>query len=315
LERWKHTHLLGIRHLAREDIEYLLEKAGAFRDFLECSPRFREDLRGYLLVNLFFEPSTRTRTSFEIAGKLLGMQVTNVNLEVSSLRKGESFRDTIRTLGRLKPDVLVIRHAQSGAPEYLAQFAPFHIINAGDGLREHPTQALLDLLALRRRFHRLEGLKVAVIGDVLHSRVARSLTMGLQKLGNRVIVSGPPTLVPQEVEVLGAERVFPLEKALQDVDVVYLLRIQRERQEAGYFPSLREYAAFFGLNTVFWEQIRNRAVIMHPGPVNRGVEVAHDLVEGERSLVEEQVTCGLAVRMAVLETLIREGEKPWCGES
>lgn len=311
VSKWCHAHLLGIRNLDKEDIAYLLEKADSFREFLENSPKGCEELKGYLLVNLFFEPSTRTRTSFEIAGKLLGMQVVNVDVEVSSLRKGESLRDTVRTLGRLKPDVLVVRHSASGVPEYLAQFAPFHIVNAGDGLREHPTQALLDLLAIQRFFHRFEGLKMAIVGDILHSRVARSLAMGFSKLGGRVVVSGPPTLVPQAVEMLGAKRVFPVEEAIRGVDVVYLLRIQRERQDAGYFPSLKEYAAFFGLSDAYWETIKDKVVIMHPGPVNRGIEVSYSLVEDGRSLIEEQVTCGLAVRMAVLETLIREGEKQW----
>ncbi|MEN3187573.1 MAG: aspartate carbamoyltransferase catalytic subunit [Atribacterota bacterium] len=311
MSTWCHAHLLGIRNLSREDITYLLQKASRFREFLGDSPKNCEALQGYLLVNLFFEPSTRTRTSFEIAGKLLGMQVVNVDIEVSSLRKGESLRDTVLTLGSLRPDVLVVRHSASGVPEYLAQFSPFHIVNAGDGLREHPTQALLDLLTIQRFFHRFEGLRMAIVGDVAHSRVARSLAMGFKKLGGCVVVSGPPTLVPQEVEVLGVKRVFPVEEAIQNVDVVYLLRIQRERQDAGYFPSLKEYAAFFGLSEKCWETIKDRAVIMHPGPVNRGVEVSYSLVENGRSLIEEQVTCGLAVRMAVLETLIREGEKQW----
>lgn len=306
---WRHAHLLGIRDLSREDIEYLLARASGFREALECSPKARQDLQGYLLVNLFFEPSTRTRTSFEIAGKLLGMEVVNVDVEVSSLRKGESLRDTVRTLGRLKPDVLVIRHSESGAPEKLARLVSFPVINAGDGMREHPTQALLDLLAMQRWFGRLEGLRVAVVGDVLHSRVARSLVMGLRKFHASVVVSGPPTLVPPEVEALGVRRVFPVEEAVRGVDVVYLLRIQRERQEAGYFPSLGEYATFFGLNRWRWETLCPQAVVMHPGPVNRGVEVEYGLVESERSLIEEQVTCGLAVRMAVLQTLIVEGKR------
>ncbi len=311
---WCKTHLLSMRFLTREDIVYLLDKADEFRELLEASPRYRESLKGLVLVNFFFEPSTRTRVSFEIAGKLLGMQVVNVDVEVSSLRKGESLRDTIRTLARLKPDVLVIRHSQSGVPEYLARFSPFHIVNAGDGTHEHPTQALLDLLAIRRTFHHFEGLRVAIVGDVLHSRVARSLSIGLKSLGSEVIFSGPPTLVPPQVEALGARRVFPVEEAITGAQVIYLLRIQRERQEAGYFPSLREYATFFGLKESLWEKAFQNAFIMHPGPVNRGVEMGYGLVEHERSLVEEQVTCGLAVRMAVLETLVREGERIPCGE-
>lgn len=260
------------------------------------------------MVCLFFEPSTRTRTSFEMAGKLLGMHVINFSLEGSSLEKGESFRDTVRTIARMKADVLVVRHRTSGIPEYLATFLPCHIVNAGDGLREHPTQALLDLLTLRRVFGKIEGLRVAIIGDILHSRVARSLALALRKLGSEVIVSGPPTLVPKDAEALGATRVFPVEKAVQEADVVYLLRIQRERQESGYFPSLREYAKFFGLGEELLEEFQRSVVIMHPGPVNRGVEIAYSLVEHKASLIEEQVTCGVAVRMAVLEILLCEGK-------
>ncbi len=260
------------------------------------------------MVCLFFEPSTRTRTSFEMAGKLLGMNVINFSLEGSSLEKGESFRDTVRTITRMKADVLVVRHRASGIPEYLATFLPCHIVNAGDGLREHPTQALLDLLAMQRTFGSIENLQVAIIGDVLHSRVARSLVLALKKLGNKVIVSGPPTLVPKDVEALGAVRIFPVEKAAEGADVVYLLRIQRERQEAGYFPSLREYAQFFGFKENLLRQLQKPAVVMHPGPVNRGVEIEYSLVERDVSLIEEQVTCGVAVRMAVLEILLREGK-------
>lgn len=246
--------------------------------------------------------------SFEMAGKLLGMNVVHFSLEGSSLEKGESFRDTVRTIARMKTDVLVVRHRTSGIPEYLATFLPCHIVNAGDGLREHPTQALLDLLAMRRAFGRVENLRVTIIGDILHSRVARSLALALGKLGSQVTVSGPPTLVPKEVEALGVTRVFPVEKAVEGADVVYLLRIQRERQEAGYFPSLREYARFFGLGEELFAELKESTVIMHPGPVNRGVEIGYSFVEHGASLIEEQVTCGVAVRMAVLEILLCEGK-------
>lgn len=305
---WRHRHLTGIHHLTREDICSILDRAMYWRNFLEQSPKSSNLLSGYSMVCLFFEPSTRTRTSFEMAGKLLGMNVVNFSLEGSSLEKGESFRDTVRTIARMKTDVLVVRHRTSGIPEYLATFLPCHIVNAGDGLREHPTQALLDLLAMKRAFGDISNLRVAIIGDILHSRVARSLTLALNKLGNTVFVSGPPTLVPRDVEALGATRVFPVEEAIKGADVVYLLRIQRERQEAGYFPSLREYAHFFGFGEKLVEKLRESAVIMHPGPVNRGVEIGHHLVESTASLIEEQVTCGVAVRMAVLEMLLCEGK-------
>lgn len=305
---WVHRHLTGIHHLTQEDILFILDRAMHWREFLEYSPKSSSILSGYSMVCLFFEPSTRTRTSFEMAGKLLGMNVVNFSLEGSSLEKGESFRDTVRTIARMKADVLVVRHRISGIPEYLATFLPCHIVNAGDGLREHPTQALLDLLTMRRALGRIENLKVTIIGDILHSRVARSLALALGKLGNHVTVSGPPTLVPEDVEALGVARIFPVEEAVKGADVVYLLRIQRERQEAGYFPSLREYARFFGLGEKLFSELQKSAVIMHPGPVNRGVEIEHSFVEHSTSLIEEQVTCGVAVRMAILEILLCEGK-------
>jgi len=305
---WDHRHLVGIRSLTREDILSILDRAMYWREFLEHSPKSSQNLSGYSMVCLFFEPSTRTRLSFEMAGRLLGMNVVSFSTEGSSLEKGESFRDTVRTIARMKPDVVVVRHRRSGIPEYIADFLSCHVVNAGDGLREHPTQALLDLLAICRKFGRVEGLRVAIVGDVLHSRVARSLSLALGKLGNSVVVSGPSTLVPEEVEVLGVKRVFPVERAIQGVDVVYLLRIQRERQEAGYFPSLREYFRFFGLRESLLSSLKDGAIIMHPGPVNRNVEIEYGLVEHDASLIEEQVTCGVAVRMAVLEMLIGEGK-------
>ena len=305
--KWKHRHLLGVDNLSVDEIRYLLEKGNWYRDFLEQSPKGTTILQGYYLINLFFEASTRTRTSFEMAAKLLGMEVVNFSIDISSVQKGESFRDTVRTLARMKADALVVRHRSSGIPLYLSQFLPFHIINAGDGMREHPTQALLDLLTMKRAGIDFSQMTVAIVGDILHSRVARSLSIGLKKLGSRVILSGPPTLIPVGIEVLGAQVVYPVEEAMKRADIVYLLRIQKERQEAGYFPSEKEYARFFGLKKNLLSHQGQLKMIMHPGPVNRGLEVASALVEGENSFIEEQVTCGLAVRMAVLETLIREG--------
>ncbi|MCX6090991.1 MAG: aspartate carbamoyltransferase catalytic subunit [Candidatus Atribacteria bacterium] len=306
---WKHKHLLGMESLSREDIGYLLEKGNAYRDYLERSPKGENVLQGYFLINMFFESSTRTRVSFEMAGKLLGMEVINFTTDASSVQKGESLRDTVRTLSRMKVDAMVVRHRSSGIPFYLSQFLPFHIINAGDGIREHPTQALLDLLAMQRSGVDFSHLTVAIIGDILHSRVARSLSIGLQKLGSTVIFSGPPTLIPRGVEVLGGEVIYPVEEAMERADIIYLLRIQKERQEAGYFPSGQEYARYFGLNSNAMDRWGKNKKIMHPGPVNRGMEIASCLVEDERSLIEEQVSCGLAVRMAVLETLLQEGKE------
>lgn len=302
---WTHKDLLGINLLTGEEIEYLLERGSYFREFLDSSPKKMKWGEGYCLVNFFLEPSTRTRVSFEMAGRLSGMEVVNFTTEISSFQKGENLEDTAKTLARMKFNVLVVRHRQSGIVEYLAQLLPLHVINAGDGMREHPTQALLDLLTLQRKFGYFKGLKVAIVGDILHSRVARSLTLGLKKLGAEVFLSGPPTLLPPAMESLGGKIVFPVEKAVEGVDVIYLLRIQKERQEAGYFPSVREYAHFFGWKEKWLNKENSGPFIMHPGPVNRGVEIGYNL-EGEKfSLIEEQVTCGVAIRMAVLETLLQ----------
>jgi len=305
--KWQHKHLLGIDQLSGEEIGILLEKGSQYRDWLEQSPKGSKRLEGYYLINLFFEASTRTRISFEMAGKLLGMEVVNFTNELSSINKGESFRDTMLTLAQLKADALVIRHQSSGIPLYISQFLPFHIINAGDGMREHPTQALLDLLTMKRDGIDFTQNTVAIIGDILHSRVARSLCLGLKKLGSQVIFSGPPTLIPSGIEVLGGQVVYPVEEAVRYADVVYLLRIQKERQEAGFFPSVKEYNQFFALKENRKGFDRGLKKIMHPGPVNRGLEIDSSLVEAENSLIEEQVSCGLAIRMAVLETLILEG--------
>ena len=307
--KWKHKDLLGINLLSKEEIEYLLERGKYFREFLDCSPKKMKYGEGYCLVNFFLEPSTRTRVSFETAGRLLGMEVVTFTSEASSFQKGESLEDTAKTLSRMKFDVLVVRHHQSGVAEYLAQLLPLHVINAGDGMREHPTQALLDLLTLQRKFGYFQGLKVAIVGDILHSRVARSLTLGLKKLGAEVFFSGPPTLLPLAMEHLGAKIIFPVEEAVKGVDVIYLLRIQKERQEAGYFPSIREYAHFFGLKEKWLDRENSRPLIMHPGPVNRGVEIGYSFTEEDFSLIEEQVTCGVAVRMATLETLLQGEEQ------
>ncbi|MDI3543306.1 MAG: aspartate carbamoyltransferase catalytic subunit [Candidatus Atribacteria bacterium] len=306
--KWTHKDLLGINLLTGEEIEYLLERGNYFRKFLDGSPKKMEWGEGYCLVNFFLEPSTRTRVSFEVASRLSGMEVINFTTEISSFQKGESLEDTAKTLARMKFDVLVVRHRQSGIAEYLAQLLPLHVINAGDGMREHPTQALLDLLTLQRKFGYFQGLKVAIVGDILHSRVARSLTLGLKKLGAEIFLSGPPTLLPSAMESWGGKIVFPVEKAVEGVDVIYLLRIQKERQEAGYFPSIQEYAHFFGWKEKWLNEENDGPFIMHPGPVNRGVEIGYNPKEEKFSLIEEQVTCGVAIRMAVLETLL-QGEK------
>lgn len=261
-------------------------------------------LRGRTVINLFFEPSTRTRTSFEIAGKRLSADVINISSSTSSVTKGETLLDTARNLEAMAPDLIVIRHPSAGAPHSLARICRAAVINAGDGAHEHPTQALLDALTIRQHKGRIEGLKVAIIGDILHSRVARSNAHLLTKLGARVALAGPGTLVPPDFSVLvdrGDLRIERrIEQAIENADVVMVLRIQRERQDAAFFPSLREYAVHYGLNLQRLSAAAPDAIVMHPGPMNRGIEIASDVADGERSLILDQVANGLAVRMAIL---------------
>ncbi len=251
-------------------------------------------------MNLFVEPSTRTRISFELAAVRLSADVVNFSAEASSLKKGETLRDTIRNLEALNADIIILRHSASGAPHYLARFASAHIINAGDGAHEHPTQGLLDTFTIRERKGRVAGLNVTILGDILYSRVARSNIWALLKLGAKVTLCGPPTLVPKVFEQFGCRVTWNLEEALRDADVVNLLRIQHERQRVTMFPSLGEYTALFGLNQARMKWVKPDALIMHPGPINRGVEIEGEIADGPQSVILEQVTNGLAVRMAVL---------------
>ncbi|MEI6355708.1 MAG: aspartate carbamoyltransferase catalytic subunit, partial [Verrucomicrobiota bacterium] len=257
-------------------------------------------LRGKTVVNLFVEPSTRTRISFELAAVRLSADVINFSAEASSLKKGETLRDTIRNLEELNADIIILRHSDSGAPHYLARFASAHIINAGDGAHEHPTQGLLDTFTIRERKGRVAGLNVTILGDILYSRVARSNIWALLKLGAKVTLCGPPTLVPKVFEQFGCRVTWDLEEALRDADVVNLLRIQHERQRVTMFPGLGEYTALFGLNQERMKWVKPDALIMHPGPINRGVEIEGEIADGPQSVILEQVTNGLAVRMAVL---------------
>ncbi|MFA5027547.1 MAG: aspartate carbamoyltransferase catalytic subunit, partial [Candidatus Methylomirabilota bacterium] len=261
-------------------------------------------LRGKTVINLFYEASTRTRTSFEIAGKWLSADVINISTSASSVTKGESLKDTALTLQAMHPDVVVIRHAAAGAPHMLARLLKASIVNAGDGAHEHPTQALLDLLTIRERRTTLQGLRVAIVGDILHSRVARSNIFAMRKMGMEIRACGPPTLLPRYVETLGVERFTSLEAAIADVDVIMMLRIQRERMGSGFFPTLREYSKLFGLNPGRLAKARSDALIMHPGPINRGVEIAPEVADGPHSLILDQVENGLAVRMALLYLLV-----------
>jgi aspartate carbamoyltransferase catalytic subunit len=303
---FKRKDLLGIRELSPEEITHLLDTAESFRDISRREIKKVPTLRGRTVINLFFEPSTRTRTSFEIAAKRLSADAVNISASTSSVTKGETLLDTARNLEAMAPDCIVIRHSSAGAPHQLARVCRAGIVNAGDGAHEHPTQALLDALTIRERKGRINGLRVAIVGDVLHSRVARSNIHLLTKLGATVHVAGPGTLVPQEFGALVEEGVVVerrVEDAIEGADVVMILRIQRERQDAAFLPSMREYAVHYGLNLKRLERASADAIVMHPGPMNRGIEIASDVADGTRSLILDQVSNGLAVRMAVLYLL------------
>jgi aspartate carbamoyltransferase catalytic subunit len=303
---FKRKDLLGIRELSAEEITHLLDTAESFRDISRREIKKVPTLRGRTVINLFFEPSTRTRTSFEIAAKRLSADAINISASTSSVTKGETLLDTARNLEAMAPDCIVIRHSSAGAPHQLARVCRAGIVNAGDGAHEHPTQALLDALTIRERKGRINGLRVAIIGDILHSRVARSNVHLLTKLGATVHIAGPGTLVPQEFGELVEEGVVVerrVEDAIDGADVVMILRIQRERQDAAFFPSMREYAVHYGLNLKRLERAAADAIVMHPGPMNRGIEIASDVADGTRSLILDQVSNGLAVRMAVLYLL------------
>lgn len=297
-------HLLGIRELSAQEITHILDTAETFRSVSEREIKKVPTLRGRTVINLFFEASTRTRTSFELAGKRLSADVINISAQTSSVSKGETLLDTARNLEAMSPDLIVMRHPSAGAPHQLARILQAGIINAGDGAHEHPTQALLDALTIRQHKAKIAGLTVAIIGDILHSRVARSNAHLLTKLGAQVRVAGPGTLVPPDFAHLvenGKLTVAPtIEDALDAADVVMVLRIQRERQDAAYLPTLREYSVHYGLNLKRLERAKPDAIVMHPGPMNRGVEIASDVADGSRSLILGQVANGLAVRMASL---------------
>jgi aspartate carbamoyltransferase catalytic subunit len=299
-------HLLGIRELSSGEITHLLDTAETFRDISQREIKKVPALRGRTVINLFFEPSTRTRTSFEIAAKRLSADAVNVSISTSSVTKGETLLDTARNLEAMSPDCIVIRHSMAGAPQHLARICNSPIVNAGDGSHEHPTQALLDALTIREYKGRIDGLKVAIIGDILHSRVARSNIYLLTKLGATVSVAGPGTLAPAEFAELvegGLRLEKRIEGAIEGADVIMILRIQRERQDAAFFPSMREYAVHYGLQAKHLEIAASDSIVMHPGPINRGVEISSEIADGSRSLILDQVTNGVAVRMAVLYLL------------
>ena len=299
-------HLLAIEGLAPHVVEELLDEAESHVLLNRSVQTARDVLRGRTLINLFFEDSTRTRTSFELAGKRLGADVINMSVSQSSVNKGETLLDTATTLNAMHCDLLVVRHGQSGAPSLLAQEVSASVINAGDGTHEHPTQALLDALTIRRRLGRLRGLRVAICGDIAHSRVARSNIHLLANMGNDVRVVGPPTLIPSEVEMLGVSVFHDMRSGLEDADVVMMLRLQNERMAGGLVPSTREYFRFFGLDAEKLARAKPTALVMHPGPMNRGVEIDSAVADDPiRSVIREQVEMGVAVRMAVLDRLAR----------
>jgi aspartate carbamoyltransferase catalytic subunit len=304
---FRHKHLLGIEGFSPDEITHLLDLADDHVEPNRQADKKRAVLRGRTVINLFFENSTRTRTSFELAGKRLGADVINMSTAVSSIKKGETLIDTAMTLNAMHPDVLVVRHPESGAVQLLSEKVNCAVINAGDGAHEHPTQALLDALTIRRRKGRLQGLVVAICGDILHSRVARSNIHLLSIMGARVRVVAPRTLLPSEIDRMGVEVFHDMRQGLQGVDIVMMLRLQTERMHGSFVPSIREYFHFFGLDYEKLRAAKDDALIMHPGPMNRGVEIDSELADDiDRSMIRQQVEMGVAVRMACLEALARD---------
>jgi aspartate carbamoyltransferase catalytic subunit len=306
---WQRDHLLDIESLTAEEIVTVLDTARAFKAVGERAIKKTPALRGKTVINLFIEPSTRTRISFELAAMRLSADVINFTAEASSLKKGETLKDTARNLEALNADIIVMRHSASGAPHFLSRVVNAHIVNAGDGAHEHPTQALLDAFTIREKKGRIEGLNVTILGDILYSRVARSNIWALTKLGARVTLCGPSTLVPRVFERMGCRVTYDVDEAIESADVINLLRIQHERQRKTMFPSIGEYASLFGLNNARFARTRRDAMVMHPGPINRGVEINSEIADCGRSVILEQVTNGLAIRMAVL-FLISGGKGP-----
>ena len=297
-------NILGTRDLAREDISTILDTANAFKEISTRPIKKVPTLRGRTVINLFFEPSTRTRTSFEIAGKRLSADVINITGSSSSTVKGENLIDTARNLEAMNPDIIVIRHACAGAAELISHFTKSSIINAGDGAHEHPTQSLLDLLTIQEHKGSLEGLRVVIVGDIAHSRVVRSNIFAMKTMGMDVRLVGPPTMIPFEIERLGVEVSHNLAEAIRDADVIMMLRIQTERQNRFLLPSLREYSNLFCLTSEKLERAPEDVLIIHPGPVNRGIEIALDVMQDKRSLILDQVTNGVAIRMALMYLLL-----------
>ena len=297
---WHRKHLLDIESLTAEELTTVLDTAREFKAVGERDIKKVPALQGKTVVNFFVEPSTRTRVSFELSAKRLSADIINFSADASSFQKGESLKDTARTLEALNADIIIIRHKAAGAPHFLARFLKAHVVNAGDGAHEHPTQALLDVFTIREKKGDIAGLNVTILGDILFSRVARSNIWALRKLGANVTLCGPSTLVPSIFEEMGCRVTYDLDEALANADVINLLRIQHERQRKTMFPSIGEYARLFGLNRTRLAKAKPDALIMHPGPMNRGVEIESELADSDRAVILEQVTNGIAVRMAVL---------------
>jgi aspartate carbamoyltransferase catalytic subunit len=296
-------HLLGLQGVPKEDIQLILDTANTFKEVLARPIKKVPTLQGKTIVNLFYESSTRTRISFELAEKRLSADTVNFSLSTSSVKKGESLKDTVKNIEAMKIDMIVIRHSAAGTPFYLTKIADANIINAGDGTHEHPTQALLDIYSIREKFGKLDGLKVCIVGDISHSRVALSNIFGLLTMGVKVSVCGPSTMIPRQIEELGVDVIYNIDEAIQGNDILNVLRIQLERKAGEYFPSLREYAKYFGITRERLDKNGKEILILHPGPINRGVEISSDVADGSDQIILDQVTNGVAIRMAVLYLL------------
>ena len=303
MSRLSQKHLLGIKDITRDDIELIFETADNFKEVINRPIKKVPSLRDVTIANIFFENSTRTRLSFELAEKRLSADVVNFSASTSSVKKGETLLDTVNNILAMKVDMVVMRHASAGAAHYLSRHIAANIVNAGDGTHEHPTQALLDAFSIREKLGSVNGKKIAIIGDILHSRVALSNIFALQKLGAKVMVCGPPTLLPKFIGQLGVQVELDVQKALQWCDVANVLRIQLERQQIKYFPSLREYSIYYGITKKMLDELMKPIVVMHPGPINRGVELSSDAADSKHSIILDQVENGVAVRMAVLYLL------------
>ena len=302
--RLERKDLLGIKDLSAGEIELILTTAASFKEVSEREIKKVPTLRGKTIINLFYEPSTRTRTSFEIAAKRMSADAVNISVSASSVVKGETLKDTAKNLEAMRPACIVIRHRSPGTPEMLSRYLACSVVNAGDGAHEHPSQALLDIFTVKEKKGVIEGLKVAIIGDITHSRVARSNIYGFSRLGAEVTVCGPPTMIPPGIEDLGCRFTYDPFDAIRDADVIMMLRIQLERQEESFFPSIREYSRLYGLDPEKLGRAKKDVLIMHPGPINRGVEISSEVADGPWSLILEQVTNGVAVRMAIFYLLL-----------